>query len=86
MIKLFLFSNGTETEAGGQKFSAKGGSASGTTSPQPPSFLPADCLPASGGDFAPKTFRRDGGTKKLNSFPKFQNALDLILSQYSTKS
>ena len=29
-------------------------------SPQPPSFLPADCLPASGGGFAPKTFGRTG--------------------------
>ena len=69
-LPLFLCPNGTGTEAGGQKF----------LPPQPPSFLPA-CL-----GFAPKTFRRDGGTKKLNSFPKFQNALDLILSQYSTKS
>ena len=49
-------------------------------SPQPPSFLPA-CL-----GFAPKTFRRDGGTMKLNSFPKFQNASGLILSQCSIKS
>ena len=49
-------------------------------SPQPPSFLPA-CF-----GFAPKTFRRDGGTMKPNSFPKFQNASGLILLQYSTKS
>jgi len=26
--------------------------------PQTPSFLPDDCLPASGGGFAPKTFGR----------------------------
>jgi len=48
-LPLFLCSNGTGTEAGGQKF----------LPPQPPPFLPA-CL-----GFAPKTFRRtDGGTLK----------------------
>ena len=59
-LPLFSCSNGTGTEAGGQ--SRHGGT------PQPPPFLPADCLPASGGGFAPKTFlRTDGGTEKKDN-------------------
>jgi hypothetical protein len=46
----------------------------------PPSFLPARL------GFAPRTFRwTDGGTLRLDSFPKFQNASGRILSQCSVK-
>ena len=38
-------------------------------SPQTPSFLPADCLPASGGGFAPKTFRRTDFSAGFFSLP-----------------
>ena len=69
-LPLFLFSNGTGTEAGrrcwqcGQKFLPRRVAKRllRGVPPQPPPFLPA-CL-----GFAPKTFRRtDGGTKKLGT-------------------